>query len=303
MIAILGGLGAAILWAAANLASARSSQLIGASSTLAWMTLVGLVILVPAAALSGPVPPITPALAFWLSCSGLGGVIGLLFLYRGLRIGKVGAVLALASTEGAAAAVVAVILGERLTIPVAVMLGVIAVVAMATGEASEVAPAPPDGTPPDGTASDAQARHEGHSPGSDRKAALFGAAAAIAFGFSIFGTAEAGISLPVAVAIMPARITGVALVFIPMALAGRLRISRRAAPLIVVVALGEVLGNVAYVLGARQSIAVAAVLASQYAAVGAVAAFFLFRERLSGQQRVGVVAIALGVAVLTAVRG
>jgi multidrug transporter EmrE-like cation transporter len=34
-----------------------------------------------------------------------------------------------------------------------------------------------------------------------------------------------------------------------------------------------------------------------------VAAFFLFRERLSGQQRVGVVAIALGVAVLTAVRG
>ena len=102
---------------------------------------------------------------------------------------------------------------------------------------------------------------------------------------------------------MPARITGVALVFIPMALAGRLRISRRAVPLIVVVALGEVLGNVAYVLGARESIAVAAVLASQYAAVGAVAAFFLFRERLSGQQRAGVVAIALGVAVLTAVRG
>jgi len=295
MIAILGGLGAAILWAAANLASARSSQIIGASSTLAWMTLVGLVVLVPAAALSGPVPPITPALAFWLSCSGLGGVIGLLFLYRGLRIGKVGAVLALASTEGAAAAVVAVILGERLTIPVAVMLGVIAVgiavVAMATGEASEVAPSAPD--------DDAVRR----APGSDRKAALFGAAAAIAFGFSIFGTAEAGISLPVAMAIMPARITGVALVFIPMALAGRLRISRRAVPLIVVVALGEVLGNVAYVLGARESIAVAAVLASQYAAVGAVAAFFLFRERLSGQQRAGVVAIALGVAVLTAVRG
>jgi drug/metabolite transporter (DMT)-like permease len=184
------------------------------------------------------------------------------------------------------------------------MLGVIAVgiavVAIATGEASEVSPAP---APPDGAAPDAQARHQGRAPGSDRKAALFGAAAAIAFGFSIFGTAEAGISLPVAMAIMPARITGVALVFIPMALAGRLRISRRAAPLIVVVALGEVLGNVAYVLGARESIAVAAVLASQYAAVGAVAAFFLFRERLSGQQRVGVVAIALGVAVLTAVRG
>ena len=52
-----------------------------------------------------------------------------------------------------------------------------------------------------------------------------------------------------------------------------------------------------------QSIAIAAVLASQFAAVGAVAAFFLFRERLSVGQRSGVVAIALGVAMLTAVRG
>ena len=35
----------------------------------------------------------------------------------------------------------------------------------------------------------------------------------------------------------------------------------------------------------------------------AVAAFFIFRERLSLHQRSGVVAIALGVAILTAARG
>ena len=132
---------------------------------------------------------------------------------------------------------------------------------------------------------------------------MWGAAAAIAFGFSIVGTAQAGLSLPVVFAIMPARVAGVAFVFVPLALTGRLRISRRAVPLIAIIALGEVLGNVSYVVGARESIAISAVLASQYAAVGAVAAFFLFHERLSGYQRAGVLAIALGVAILTAVRG
>jgi drug/metabolite transporter (DMT)-like permease len=290
MIAILGGLGAAVLWAGANLASSRSSRFIGASSSVAWMTLVGLLVILPFAPAAGPLPPLTPVLAFWLAASGLGSVIGLVFLYRGLRIGKVGPVLALASTEGAAAAVVAVMLGERLTIPVAVMLGVIAlgiaVVALATGEVAPLATG--EALP---------------HPGSERQAVIWGAAAAIAFGFSIVGTAQAGLSLPVVFAIMPARVAGVAFVFVPLALTGRLRISRRAAPLIVVIALGEVLGNVAYVVGARESIAISAVLASQYAAVGAVAAFFLFRERLSTHQRGGVVAIALGVAILTAVRG
>ena len=101
---------------------------------------------------------------------------------------------------------------------------------------------------------------------------------------------------------MPPRVAGVALVFVPLALTGRLRMTRRAAPLVVITALGEVLGNAAYIVGARESIAIAAVLASQYAAVGAVAAFFLFRERLSLVQRSGVVAIAVSIAILTAVR-
>lgn len=292
MIAILGGLGAAFLWAAANLASARSSRLIGASSALAWMMLVGLAVTLPLAPFAGPLPTLTPILGFWLAASGLGSVIGLFFVYRGLRIGKVGPVLAIASTEGAIAAVVAVISGERLTLIVAAMLGVIAagiaIVSLATGDdasaPAELSPA----TAPRRSA--------------DRQAAIFGTGGAIAFGFSIYGTAQAGLSLPIVFAIMPARVAGVALVFIPMALAGRLRMTRQAVPLIVVTALGEVLGNAAYVIGARESIAVAAVLACQYAAVGAVAAFFLFRERLSISQRAGVAAIAIGVAVLTAAR-
>jgi uncharacterized membrane protein len=293
MIAILGGFGAAALWATANLASSRSSRLIGASSTVAWMMLVGLAVTTPFAVASGPLPAITPTLAVWLTASGVGGVIGLLLVYRGLRIGKVGVVLALASTEGAIAAVFAVVAGESLTVPAALVLGVIAIgvatVALAGGAAE---PTQLDG---------------GAGPRSglsaEQRAALFGAAAAIAFGFSIYGTARAGISLPIAVAVLPARIVGVAFVFVPMALAGRLRMTRRAAPMVVIVGLGEVLGNACYVVGARQSIAVASVLASQFAALAAVAAFLLFRERLSTRQRSGFVAIAVGIAALTLVRG
>jgi drug/metabolite transporter (DMT)-like permease len=258
------------------------------------MMLVGLAVSAPFALASGPMPPITPSLAVWLTASGVGGVIGLLLVYRGLRIGKVGVVLALASTEGAIAAVFAVVAGESLTVPTAVVLGVIAIgvatVALAGGTATEPAEAGAGSEP-----------HVGHS--AERRAAMWGAAAAIAFGFSIYGTARIGQSLPLAMAVLPARVVGVLFVFVPMALAGRLRMTHRAAPMVVIVALGEVLGNVAYIIGSRESIAVTAVLASQFAALAAVAAFLLFRERLSPRQRSGFVAIAFGIAALTLVRG
>jgi multidrug transporter EmrE-like cation transporter len=73
--------------------------------------------------------------------------------------------------------------------------------------------------------------------------------------------------------------------------------------MVVLIGVAEVLGNASYIVGARGSIAIAAVLASQYAAVAAVGAFFFFGERLSPSQRWGIVVIAVGIAVLTAVRG
>jgi drug/metabolite transporter (DMT)-like permease len=108
--------------------------------------------------------------------------------------------------------------------------------------------------------------------------------------------------MPPFMAVLPVRVLGTAVVFLPMALAGRLRMTRRAAPMVVLIGVAEVLGNAAYVVGSRESIAIAAVMASQFAAVAAVAAYFLFRERLSPAQRSGVVAIVVGVAMLAAVR-
>lgn len=303
MIAILGGLAAAVMWAAANLVSSRSSRLIGASSTLGWMMLVGLVLGLPFALVSGPLPPLTPILWVWMAGSGLGGVAGLLCLYRGLRIGKIGVVTAIASTEGAMAAMIAVVAGERLTWLVAVMLCVItagvAAVAFATGTAEAALQAA--GEAPAVVPTQNAGRRAALTP--ETRAILFGSAAAFCFGFGIYATGQLGAALPPFVAILPVRIVGVVGVLIPLAVTGRLRITRAALPMVVAIGLAELLGNVAFVIGAKESIAIAAVLASQYAAVAAVAAFFIFRERLSLHQRSGVVAIALGVAILTAARG
>ena len=305
MIAILGGLGAAVLWASATLTSSRAGRLIGASSTLAWMMLVGLVVAIPLGVASGPLPTLTPSTTVWMLCSGIGNVVGLLFVYRGLRIGKVGVIAALASTEGAIAAVISVVAGERMTIPVALTLCVIvvgiAVVALASGEAEET-----DADGPDSSAGaiPASAGHPArHCFKPAQRAVLWGVAAALVFGLSIYSTARLGASMSPMMAVLPARVVGVVGVFIPLAVAGRLRLTRPAAPMVLLIGLGEVFGNASFVVGSGQSIAISAVLASQFAAISAVAAFVLFHERLSLSQRYGVIAIAVGVAVLTATRG
>ena len=67
-------------------------------------------------------------------------------------------------------------------------------------------------------------------------------------------------------------------------------------------ALAEIIGLVAFVYGSRNSVAITAVLASQYAAVAAVASYLVFDERLSRRQIGGAGLILAGVAVLAVVR-
>ncbi len=249
--------------------------------------LVGVAVAGPLAFATGPLPEITPALLPWYAGSAIGGVVGILLTYRGFRMGKVGVVAALVSTEGAIAAALAVVAGEKLTLPVAIVLvilaGGVALVAFAAGDA-ETGEHNPD-----------QVRRE-------RRAALYGALAALVFGVSIFSTAQLGKSLTPFAAVLPVRVAGAIGVFIPLALSGRLQLTRRAAPMVLAIGTLEVLGNASYVAGSSQSIAITAVLGSQFAGIAAIAAFLLFQERLSVRQRSGVVAIAVGVAALTLLR-
>lgn len=108
--------------------------------------------------------------------------------------------------------------------------------------------------------------------------------------------------LPISWIVFPSRTLAVLLVTLPLALIGRLRMTREALPYVVASGFLEVAGLVAYTIGARHGIAIAAILGSQFAAFAAVAAYFLFRERLARVQVAGVAVTAIGVAVLTGVQ-
>jgi drug/metabolite transporter (DMT)-like permease len=60
----------------------------------------------------------------------------------------------------------------------------------------------------------------------------------------------------------------------------------------------EVLGVLSYTIGARHDLAVAAVLSSQFAALTAVAAYFIHGQRLSRGQLAGLAAVVTGVTLL-----
>ena len=283
MIAILGGLGAAAAWALSTLCSSRSSRMIAPSSVVAWMMLVGLLITVPAAALSGVPSRLGPSSVAWLALSGGGNVVGLVLTYSALRIGQVTLVAPLVSTEGAVAAVIAVIAGEPLAPGIAVTLAAI-VAGVWLASMPETA-----------------SREAGAAP-HPTYAVLLAMAAALAFGVSLYATGRAGAELPVSWVVLSARAIGVVALALPLALARRLEITRRAAPLVVASGVCEVLGFYSYTTGARHGIAVAAVLGSQVGGLAALGAYFVFGERLSRQRTLGVCTMLAGVAVLSALR-
>ena len=282
MIAILGGLGAAVAWAISTLCSSRSSRLIQPSSVVAWMMLVGLLITVPAAALSGVPARLGPASGAWLAVSGAGNVGGLVLTYSALRIGQVALVAPLVSTEGAVAAIIAVVAGESLAPGVGLTLA-----AIVTGIWLASAPDRLPGT--------TGAPHP-------TRAVVLAMAAALAFGASLYATGRAGAELPVSWVVLSARAVGVVALALPLALARRLEITRPAVPLVVASGVCEVLGFYSYTVGARHSVAVAAVLASQVGGLAALGGYLLFDERLSRKRTVGVCTMLAGVAILSALR-
>ncbi len=280
MISILGGLGAAALWATATVCSSRSSRLIGASSALGWVMAVGLAVTLPAVIASGVPPGLDGRTVGLLVLAGVGNVVGLFLEYRGFRVGKVGIVAPIASTEGAVVAVIAITAGEQIVPGAGAMLAIIVAGVAMAGMAADVG-------------DDGGERRSG-------AAALFGLGAALAFGVGIYATGRVSQELPVAWAVLPARAIGVAAVTVPLALTSRLRITRRAVPLVIAAGLGEVGGFVCFAVGARHGIAVTAVLGSLFAAFSALAAWALFHERLTRVQFAGVALIVIGVATLTA---
>ncbi len=282
VIPILGGLGAAICWSVSILCSSRSARLIGASSTLAWVMLIGIIVTLPLVAIAGPVSLGGREVAL-LAVAGFSNVIGILFVLTALRSGKVSVVGPITSTEGAIGAVIAVIAGEQLAPGAGLILGgiVVGVVLAASERHPE--------------------RIEGARFG-PIPTALLALAAAASFGINLYVSGLIGQELPLAWAALPARLIGVLVIALPLIVVRRLTLTRAAAPLVLVTGVSEVIGIASFAFGAREGIAIASVMSSQFAAIAAVAAIVLLGERLSRVQIAGVMTISVGVAVLAAVR-
>jgi drug/metabolite transporter (DMT)-like permease len=97
------------------------------------------------------------------------------------------------------------------------------------------------------------------------------------------------------------RIGGVAFLTLPLLLTGRLHLQRPLLPFLAFAGIAEVAGVYAFAWGARESIAVTAVLSSQFAVIAALLAHTV-GERISQRQWLGVGSVTVGVVVITLTR-
>ena len=279
MLSVVLGLLTASFFASTSLISSRSVKIIGSASSLAWTMVVGLLITTPFVIASGT-PANLGASAPWMVMAGLGNVLGILLAGFALRVGKVGVVAPILATGGAISALISALLGESIAPLVAfVLLVIVAGVVL-----SAVAPDP--------------------APLANERpvyAVVITSVAAVCIGAGLFATGNLSDQLPLAWVLLPARLTGVLVLFLPLLVLRRLRITRSTAPMVIAMGFTEVLGFVCFAIGAQYQLAVMSVFSSQFAPIAAIAAYFLFKEKLGRLQIVGVAVIVVGVTALTLV--
>ncbi len=281
MIAVVGGLGAALAWALATLAAARASRVLGPWSTTALVVFIGLLVVMPVVVLEAPAEPIAAADLAWLTVAGLGYSIGMVFNYAALTGGKVPVTAPIVSTEGSIAAALAVLTGEAASPLLGVMLALIAVgifvVAWQPGGGADVL------------------------AGEGARYVAYAVLAAVIFGVGLYGAGRASEGVPPSWVVAAGRIAGVALLTLPLALTRRLRFERPVLPFLLVAAVAEVAGVYLFAWGAAESIAITSVLSSQFAVMAALMAHAL-GERISSRQWGGVAAVTTGVVIITLTR-
>ena len=279
MLSVVLGLLTASFFASTSLITSRSVKIIGSASSLAWTMVVGLLITAPVLVASG-VPANLGASAPWMVMAGLGNVVGILLAGFALRVGKVGVVAPILATGGAISALISALLGESIAPLVAfVLLVIVAGVVL-----SAVAPDP--------------------APLANERpvyAVVISSLAALCIGAGLFAAGNLSDELPLSWVLLPARLVGVLVIFLPLLLTRRLGITRSTAPMVIAMGFTEVLGFVCFAIGAQYQLAVMSVFSSQFAPIAAIAAYVLFKERLGRLQIVGVAVIVVGVTALTLV--
>ena len=278
MISILFGLLTAAFFAVGTLCSSRTVRMVGPLSSISGMMVVGLIVITPVVFIGGIPENLDAVTASWLIVGGMGNLLGLLLAYAAFRIGKVGVVAPILCTEGAIAAVISAVAGESIA-PIVIFLLLVIVGGVV------LAAIAPDPEP---------VAHE-----QPLNAALLASVGALVFGIGLYATGQISGDLPIAWILLPARVVTVVCIAIPLLFMGKLRMTKQAAPLVVLTGFAEIFGYGAYTIGAAHSVAITAVLASLFAPFSAVAAYLLFRERLGRMQISAVAVIVTGVVALT----
>lgn len=286
--------------------------MIGSRVVLGWVMIVGTIVGVPLALITGVPTHVPPDTLPLVLLAGVCYSAGLYVTYTALITGKVSIVAPIVATEGAIGALIAVALGDTLSLIAALLLAVIAGGVVL----SSIEPARPDvpagdielaADALDGPArTDARARIADHAAlladdaARTRRTVLLSVAGALIFGVGLVSAGKAASLIPPIWVALGARFVGLAVVALPLVLQRRLVLTRKVLPFVVVAGIGEIIGSTASAWGSTYSIPITAVLGSQFAAIAAVVAFLLFRERLSRTQVIGVVLIVAGVTALAA---
>ncbi|HEY1368145.1 MAG TPA: DMT family transporter [Gaiellaceae bacterium] len=275
MTAVVGGLITALLWGVSSAIARRSSLLIGAESALAWVFLIGFVLVVPAAFVSGS-PEVGGGGIAWTAVAVAGSVLALYAMYAAARRGPVSLLMPIMGGQGAVAAVIAVVFGESLAAVAWVGLAlVVAGIYVAVHRRAERAPTP--------------------------LAVALAIGSAVAGGVGLYATSRGAALLGTAWVIAAVRTAGVLSISLPLALSGRLRMPGRALRYVLFSGVADTSAYAVYAYASSHgNVAVTAVLASQFALVSALIGVAAMGERLTQVQVAGVAAILVGVAIVTA---
>jgi len=278
VISILAGLGTATFFAIGMLTAARASRAVGPFRVVAWSAVVASVLLSPFLLFGDRPTDISSGQGWFLALSGICNVLGFIFVYAALGVGKVGVVAPIVATQGAVTAVLAALTGSVIEGVVTFWLTVVVLGVVIAARSQDPEPLPRE---------------------QPVRAVLLATCGSVVFGISLLAIGTLSSELPIQWVLMPARLTGILLIALPLALQGKLRVPVKLIPILVLTGICDVGGITLYTVGAEYSVPVTAVVASQMAPLAAVFAYIVFRERLGRGQIAGIFIIIVGVSALS----
>lgn len=274
------GLVTAVLFAASTLGGSRAVRHVPNTAVVGWASLIGLVLLLPALVVSERPTNLRPDVIFWWCTFGACTIAGLLVAYAAFRIGKVGLLAPIIATEGSVAALISTLTGESLPTLAFVSLVIIVGGIVLAAVARDPSPLPAE---------------------RPVLSIVLAVISTVIFGLNLYASGKLSGQVPIAWYLLPPRLVGTLFIALPLLAARRMPMRRSAVVPILVIAVADIAAFGTYSLGAQQSIAITAVLASQFAPITTIFAWIAYKERLGRVQVAGIALILLGVVTLTIV--